>query len=92
MASVPAMVMLVAVLGVAAFAGNVALRRLAPDLGGVPAALAWGLLATTALIVQHLAPLALGLLSRGSVLATYLRGTCVAEAGRTVASDLGVLL
>ncbi|MBA3392619.1 MAG: allantoinase AllB [Deltaproteobacteria bacterium] len=29
---------------------------------------------------------------RGAVLATYLRGTCVAEAGRTVASDLGVLL
>lgn len=62
------MVMLVAVLGVAAFAGNVCLRRLAPELGGVSAGIAWGLLATTALIAQHLAPLALGGLSRASVL------------------------
>ncbi len=61
--------MLTAVLGVAAFAAHVARRRLAPELTGLPGALAWALLATTALIVEHLVPLALGVLSRGSVLA-----------------------
>jgi 4-amino-4-deoxy-L-arabinose transferase-like glycosyltransferase len=60
--------MLVAVFGVAAYAGDVAVRRLAPDLAGVPRWVAWALTATSALLLIHGVPLVLGLLSVASVL------------------------
>src|SRR4051812_34267876 len=56
----------------AAYAGAVALRRLPPDLRGLDRVLAWTVLTTTALIAEHVLPLALGILSRWTVLAASL--------------------
>ena len=49
-------------------AAVIAVVRLYPRLGGVPRVLAFGLLATAALVVVHLLPGAVGLLSREAVL------------------------
>src|SRR3954468_23864541 len=58
------------VLACAGGAGWLVVRRHAAVLSGLPLVLAWSLCATTALLVIHLAPLALGILSRGAVAAT----------------------
>lgn len=60
--------MLCVTVAVAGAAGHVARVRLAPRLQGLEALLAAALLATLALVLEHLVPLALGVLSRGTVL------------------------
>ena len=57
-------------LGCAALAGQRLARVTAPGLRGLDAVLAWTLWASAALIGEHLLPLALGILSRGTVVAS----------------------
>src|SRR4051794_20898163 len=60
--------MLCVTLGVPAFAAHVAQQRWAPNLPQLTAFLAMMLFWTLGVIVEHLVPLALGVLSRGTVL------------------------
>ncbi len=64
-----AVLMFVTVFAVAAFAGDVTIRRGAPALTGAVRWIAWALAATTVLLLVHGVPLALGVLSKGTVLA-----------------------
>ena len=62
------MVLLALTLAAAGLTGALVLRRLAPELAGPAAGLAWALLATSALLLAHAVPLALGILSRPAVI------------------------
>jgi hypothetical protein len=53
--------------GCAAAVGAVMVRRLSPELEGLERALAWALWFTAGLIAEHLLPMALGILTRGTV-------------------------
>jgi hypothetical protein len=81
--------MLALVAGCAGGAGWLVVRRHAPDLSGLPRLLAWSLCATAALIVIHLAPLALGILTRGTVLvaALIVAGAALALRGPAAAAQ-----
>lgn len=68
-AFVAGMLLLAVVLGCALVAGLLVARRVAPQLGGLEAGLAWALCAAAALLLAHAVPLTLGVLGRGSVLA-----------------------
>ncbi|HEV2813584.1 MAG TPA: hypothetical protein VGW10_10055, partial [Solirubrobacteraceae bacterium] len=57
-----------AVVGSAAWAGAVVVRRRLPWLAGAPRALVFAVVMASALLLIHLAPLMLGVLSRGTVL------------------------
>ena len=74
--------MLVAVFGVAALAGDVAVRRLAPELARAPRAVAWALAFTSVLLLVHGVPLALGVLSKASVLVATAAVAAMALAAR----------
>jgi hypothetical protein len=66
------LVFFVVTLGAVCAAATVALRRTYTHLSGAPRALAWALLATFALISAHVLPMALGVLSRGTVVVSAL--------------------
>jgi hypothetical protein len=73
-----------AVFGLAALAAWLLLRRWLADLRGSPRAVAFLLLATTAILLAYLLPGVLGVLSRGTVViaAAVLGAACWAASGR----------
>ncbi|MEA2296939.1 MAG: hypothetical protein QOE86_4578 [Solirubrobacteraceae bacterium] len=72
-------VLLAVALGCAAYAGWVAWQRVVPGATGLDGFVAWAVLATAALIAEHLVPLALGLLSRPAVVAASLAVAALAR-------------
>lgn len=73
-------------LGAVCAAATVTLRRRYTYLSGAPGVLAWAVLATFALISAHVLPMALGVLSRGTVVVTALGILVAALLLRPVAS------
>lgn len=78
--------MFVTVLGVAAFVGDAAIRRGAGALTGAVRWIAWALAATAVLLAVHIVPLALGVLSRATVIVAcavaFAAGVALARAAR----------
>jgi hypothetical protein len=68
------------VYGCVAASATVVLRRRLPHLRGAVAAVAWGVIATFALIAVHVVPLTLGILSRETAAAGAAAGLAVALA------------